>query len=462
MENLFLSKKMIKMKEKSIGNNERQEIINKLLRRLGPRRLFDVYLKALCLKSCRYKFNRMKISDFTILNINNTNMEYKNKTQKKHNSKGLYLKLACGSIFIDPLKKGKKKFLKDNLKIEKGIYFEIIKLVKSKHKKLIDGKFDTSRTFSFNNHLIILFINEKGEWMTAGFDPVGITSPDRYFNMKCNYLLKQEYNYPNLNQYELRTNRKSSRITEHINNIYSEKQLQISVVASSHLTEEQYDRFLSITDILTPNNLSIQRKKYSGFQAHPLDSITCKTANCASFLLYVFHDILKHDTGMFINPTSIRTNNTDVNKFRSIVNKSRNYGLNELKNIYKGLQANINFTMSGYPKLNNSLNREIVIKLNEIMLNIKNKHKELYKELLKEIQKENKNKGKIDNLQQLMVKIQEDIKNIDEKLNNGSNSIKHEIYNKMKQKYITKNHYIEEPKLTPLKLERKLSKNKLI
>ena len=214
-----IAEQVITMKQNAIRNNKRQEIINGILSRLNPRRLFDVYLKALCLKSCNYKINdEFKLSNFTITNSLNR--------YKTRNSKGDLLGLSCNSIFHN----NKKYTNVNDLKIKPGMYFEIIKLVKSQHKDLVRGRFDPKRTFNTNNHLIVLFISDEGEWMTAGFDPAGITSPDRYFNMKCNYLLKQEYDFPEKSGSELRTNRNKRRINESIDSIYTDKQFQLSVV----------------------------------------------------------------------------------------------------------------------------------------------------------------------------------------------------------------------------------------
>ena len=150
--------------------------------------------------------------------------------------------LDCGSI-ID------KNY---DLKIKVGTYFEIIKLIKSKHKKLSSsGHSNLGRRYTHTSHLIALFINDAGEWMTVGFDGMGISSPDIYFKMDCNYLLRQEYLYPDINGSQLRTNRSKETIRKNIHNIYTERQLKLSVVSSSYLNKDQLSRFIEYGEYLS-------------------------------------------------------------------------------------------------------------------------------------------------------------------------------------------------------------------
>ena len=195
-----LANSMINLKEKSLNNGERQEIINHALERLGPRRLYDVYLKALCMKSCHFNNRPLRVNNFSLQGPHRTFAEDIEV-------------LDCGSI-ID------KNY---DLKIKVGTYFEIIKLIKSKHKKLSSsGHSNLGRRYTHTSHLIALFINDAGEWMTVGFDGMGISSPDIYFKMDCNYLLRQEYLDPDINGSQLRTNRSKETI-QNIQNIYTER-----------------------------------------------------------------------------------------------------------------------------------------------------------------------------------------------------------------------------------------------
>ena len=293
------------------------------------------------MKSCHFSNRPLMVNNYT---LGNTKKIY------KEGKKGL----DCGSIFKGNQGYYNTSFNESHLKIKEDIYFEIIRLVRSKHKTLTSsGRPSLRRIYGLETHLIALFINDSGEWMTVGFDGSGISSPDIYFNAYCSYLLKQEYNYPNFSGDQLRTNRNKTRINENINKIYSDKQLKLSVLASSHLNKDQLNRFMEYSKYLT-GRYNKGKKIYNITQFHPI-GMRCRTANCASFLLYVFHDILSHDLLLPIFPSTIKVKNKNRNNFTKTARKknssSKKNNLNRLRSRYESLNANTRFTLTGYPKL---------------------------------------------------------------------------------------------------------------
>lgn len=310
------------------------EEVNRLLRRVGVRRLYDVYLKVLCKKSCELGIVEMTQGSFRILNTAANNPVY--NTDPPSNSP--LKRLNCESIF----KNGTNH--RDGLNIEVGTYFEIIKLVKSQHKVIAStGKITPDRLFNPSTHLIALFIKEiDGEmrWMTLGIDPNGLASPDFLFTMKCNNLLKQEYKYSNLHGRNLRTNRKrGSRVNQSLENMYphQEKQMKLSVVASSTLNQGQYDRLMESFQ---------ETPEYKIYQFHPIAQKKCTSVNCASYLLYIFQDILGHQPGMPISAITVETKKPNRNRFKRAV---RNGNVSQ----FKSLVANRMFERTNYPKINN-------------------------------------------------------------------------------------------------------------